>query len=191
MKKFLLILMILIPAVVCSQNINFEAKSDGTFKSAEDDNTFIVVDYAGSTKEELYANVLTAVAKNYNSPNNVITKLDNKMISVNANSGDNKVWIQTPGIKLFFIVKYVLQFEFKDEKIKVNAPEINHMYCTYESKYNSTYDKWLDRWEVFVDGKPNPNPKKKREATINDINKLINTTVNNLLPNMEDTNNDW
>lgn len=187
MKKVLLtISFLIITAVVMAQAVNFDLQANGTFVNKVDGKSFIVLPFDGKTSQELYANILKAVTKLYNSPKDVISKVDGEIISVNGISKDCITLKAMMGVKVSFSIQYVLQFQFKDGKIRVDAPNIARFFSDGAPDI-SPFSGWLNAQKVFKKGKPNP----KKQNTIDDFNNTMNDLINRILSTTGSKEEEW
>lgn len=182
MKKILFLFVGLLIATIGihSQNtVDFKLQENSSFVNVHDGKSFSVIMYEGKTQSELYSMILASITKLYNSPKDVISKVENEIISVNGICTDYVI-VKTPGMKMHFAFKYILKFQFKDEKIRIDAPIVSLMISQYEpSRYTKPFQDWISSWKIFKDGTINP----KRQDTANDLNNKINLLINNILSN--------
>ncbi|WP_155642483.1 hypothetical protein [Tannerella forsythia] len=185
---FLSIAFLLASGNFYAQNaVNFKVQEDGTFVNESDGKKFAILSFEGISKNDLYAKTLIGITKIYNSPKDVISKVEGDMISVNGIRQDciNYPWLF--GSRIIFSIDYVLQFQFKDGKVRVEAPVITRCY-----NYQYQPDKleyWIKAQKLFKNGEPNP----KRKDVINDINTAANEIINNILKNLDENSdeNNW
>lgn len=121
MKKVIALLMVLLPFLASAQS--FVLTPDG-FKNSEDESkNFIVVPMEG-TQTELYNRAKTAVTIMWNSPKDVMSYNEPEIIVVNGfSSGD--LFIKTIGITNYFDFNYRLQIQFKEGRIRIDAPSVD------------------------------------------------------------------
>ena len=140
MKKFLFSLLLAVIAVGASAQkdstnlIWFEIQKGGFF-ATEDGKDFIVYKQEGKTAKELFDMVCVNVGKIYQSPQNVMSTVEGKSVSIRAIS-QSCLYRKLLGMKDYYTVHYNLFFEFKDGRIKINAPVINSI---YSSNHNEAY----------------------------------------------------
>ena len=91
--------------------VNFKLQSDGTFKTV-DGNDFVVIQQEGKSASELYNEVLQSVTLQYNSAKDVVSKVDNSVISINGIASDCITLSGMLGVKVVFSIQYILQFQF-------------------------------------------------------------------------------
>lgn len=179
MKKLILLFVMCIVAwSVDAQIVDFNLQSNGKFINKSDKKNFVVIPFENKTSNELYNDVLKAITKIYNSPKDVISKVDGDIISINGIS-ENFTYLTGKvvfGIKttVFFSIQYVLQFQFKDGKIRIDAPIIVRFF-TDTNPDISPFSGWLSTQRIFN----GENPVKK--DIVNDFNNSMNKAINNIL----------
>ena len=189
MRRILLItLLVFCTANICAQDtIDFRLQYDGSYLNHDDKKNYVVIPFEGKTKEDLYSKTLIALTKMYNSPKDVISKVDGEVISVNGIIKDCVILRGIMGSKSFYSIQYVLQFQFKDAKVRVDAPVITRIFSNDKPTYISP-QIWLEENKVFKNGKQNY----LRQEAINGFNKPLNNLINNILSNMGNTKkDDW
>ena len=121
MKYILFIIGLMSAYYVNAQS--FSLTPNGFVDSINNNNTYIVVPFEGNSQEDIYNNTLRAIEKNFSSLDYSINKEENKRISYN--SVLPKVTYRTPlGTMVEYDLYYSLVFEFKDNRMKINAPHI-------------------------------------------------------------------
>lgn len=140
---------------------------------------YTVITFEGMSQKELYDKVLVTANAYYVSPQNVLSVVDSKSITINGISSDvvYRTKMHT------FDVNYTVTFEFKDEKIKINSPTINKI-STYTHKFQEmficerTFDIGTgDRFTIFKPKNGSVNLPMAKETLENFINKLIDDIV--------------
>ena len=79
MKKILFLVMSALAFmgnVNAQKTVDFKLQADGSFVNSSDGKNFVVIPFDGKTKDELYSETLVAVTKLYNSPKDVISKVE-------------------------------------------------------------------------------------------------------------------
>jgi hypothetical protein len=102
---------------VLSINAQFKLTKEGFFNSSDETKNYVVFEYNSMSKETLYNNVLKFITANYKSAKDVTSKVDNEVITINA--------IQPKKIKakrIYYDLYYTIVINFKDDKIKIDAP---------------------------------------------------------------------
>lgn len=173
MKKILFILLI-IPFLCSAQKANFKLQSDASFL-LDNGNKYYVMEAKGS-QSDLYKKVLSSITKIYVSPKNVISKVENDMISINGISEDFLTYNGMMGVKVLFSMQYNLQFQFKDEKIRVDAPTLIRLF-TNNNQDIKPISGWLNAQSVFKKGNPNPKKQYVIDAFNNNLNSLIDSIL--------------
>ena len=94
------------------------------FVDAENpDRDYLVINYEGLTKDQIYTKAQRAVAKTFVSGKDVMTSIPNEQISINGILPE--VTVRKPmGMKLPFDMKFTMNLEFKDGKMRIGAPHI-------------------------------------------------------------------
>ena len=114
MKK--LILSLLFSSFAFGQQFNLTV--NGFADSTDDQKNYVVLDFPGKTKSEMYTATLLFLNKQFNNPNNVIAAIDNEQIVVNA--------IETKAVLSDLDYFYNDVYTFKDGKIKYE-PTLKHL----------------------------------------------------------------
>ena len=185
MKRILFIVFIIIPLLGHSQiPVEFKLQSDGSFKTV-DGNEFVVVQKEGKSASELYNEVLQSVTLQYNSAKDVVSKVDNSVISINGIASDCVQMSGMLGVKVVFSIQYILQFQFKDGKIRVEAPVLSRLF-TKDTPDIKPISGWLKVQSVFKKDKPNP----KKQSTIDDFENTLNGLINSILTPQK-AQDDW
>lgn len=105
----------------------FRFCGNGSFLTEDLLHDFIIEEYTGKKSKEIYTNILLIATSMYKSPKDVINKVENKMITIDgyiSHAGTRKDEYGKSTVS----VSYRLQFNIKDEKVKINAPIINTIY---------------------------------------------------------------
>ena len=153
-------------------SVNFKLCGNGSFTRPDFLKDYIVIEYEGLTKQQLYINILSSISQLYNSPNDVISKIENESITVDGyyeSISHRDVPIGDGTIS----VTYKIQFLFKDGKIRVNSPIIKGVWETTLSKFK------LNNFNEYVKNTLwNKYPK-----TVYEIQSNMNKTINCILKN--------
>ena len=187
MKKTILSVVLLLTMgmfMYAQSPVNFKLQSDGTFKTV-DGNDFVVIQQKGKSASELYNEVLQSVTLQYNSAKDVVSKVDNSVISINGISSDCITLSGMLGVKVVFSIQYILQFQFKDEKIRVEAPVLSRLFSD-KTPDIKPISGWLKVQNVFKKDKPNP----KKQSTIDDFENTLNGLINRILMSKK-VEEDW
>ena len=158
---------------------NFSLKSDGTFLT-EDGKSYIIVEFEGKTAKELYDMVKANVLTLYNNPQHVLNEIESKNITVRALSDVLHSTYKLGSAFTEYRVMYTLVFQFKDGKIRVNAPEIDRNLEVRASAvpipktFVSLIDDWFDKKGIV---------KKKKQEKVTKIESEFNDPINYLIGN--------
>lgn len=137
---------------------------------------YYVFEYEGISQSELYQKALIAITKTFVSPKDVVSKVENTIISINSNhdlshSEGGLFWVSE-------VINYVIEFEFKDGRMKVSAPYVPNVYVdghhtTFRNVLiSSRGDRLVSDW--------------KRYLFVNDV---INAILYNIQTSIQ--GNDW
>ena len=156
----------------------------GFVDSENPENHYLVVPFEGLTKDQIFIKAQRAVAKAFISGKNVMTNIPNEQISINGILPE--ATFRSPmGMKLPFDMKFTMDLEFKDGKMRINAPHILElrqeaslgdvfMYLT-KAEAGSTFIK--KNFAIFKnDGRVNEN--KHKENIENKTNELVVYIIN-------------
>ena len=137
MKKIILLLALCFIATNVKAQF-FELTSNGFINSEDHSKDYVVFNFEGEKQQELFNYVLQALGKTFVSPKNKISPVEYTQISANVII-ENVTYRKIAGMRLEFDMFFNIIFEFKDEKIRINAPQILdivqeggkvHMYLT-------------------------------------------------------------
>lgn len=171
---------------VTAQSVTFEWQPDGSMLTNNGE-MYEVIPFDGKSAEELYDNLMVSVSSIYNDPNQTISSVENKLISVYAIH--EVVW-DCGGILGEVVVNfhYTLKLHIKDAKVKVDAPHFTLLtFSTGGSQSN--IEGWVKAQKFFnEDG--TPNPKKGKGEFCLRVNTSFNSLINNII-NIENDNEDW
>ncbi len=174
MRKLFILLCILLfnVSLQAQQLVNFKLQVDGTFKS-EDNKDFIVIPVEGKSAQELYNMVKINVTSQFNSAKDVLSTVENEMISVNGIS-QNCISMNAFAV---FSIQYVMSFRFKEGKIRVDAPVLSRLFTSGYPDINPI-SGWLTTQRVFLkDGTPNPKKQKVIDGFENTVNSICNGLI--------------
>lgn len=126
MRKILLVFVMMfccnIFAQTNSDSIVFKVNDKGFFKT-ESGTDYYVIPVAGKKAHDIYCDILCRVARIFKSPENVTEKMvEDRVIVVNAQV--NELVEAYGSVREWFDFFYRFEFNFKDGKIRVNAPDI-------------------------------------------------------------------
>lgn len=141
----------------------FEFQKDGSFSSG-DGKPFVVYEAPGKSQRDLYQSMMIGIAKLFNHPDKVISSVEPSLITVNSITSPCIPYGNQGKLKE---VTYSMQIQFKDGKIRIDAPNI--------LKYPK-YDGWGDAIEWIKFQNLYPKAKIGLEA---EFNNLISTMLQN------------
>lgn len=125
MKKILSILAFTIAVVVQAnaqaEFTGFTITTDGYYR-APDGKDYIIYPFDGKSANEIYSLICSNVAKVYNSPQRVMSTVENTSVAIHAFADDILYQKSYLGLKFFYEGTYNLLIEIKDGRVKVNAP---------------------------------------------------------------------
>ena len=151
MKRILLITTLFVVAI-STANAQFRLIPNGLVSINNPDNNYIVEEFEGKNKEELYNAVNVYLHSVYVSPQDVVSAVKNEAITINGIS-EQAILTKDKSIagRVKYDIKYTISLAFKDGKIKINTPHIISM-KRYVSTISSTYSitgSWLTSKCVF------------------------------------------
>ena len=222
MKKYI----ILLGTFICSlslysqtekQNIQeFKLQITGQFLTTEGKD-FYVIDCGGKAQNDLYNDFLVAITKLYVSPKTVIDKVENRIITIKGFESpafsvntEKKALDGTP-IKSSYAVRYTLQFQFKEGRIRVDAPVINAISKLIVGGVpGATYEMplWVSTEQLFLKENPQLTGKEKKdekliekanrhnrvkENTCKAVNNFVNSIISKIVQDSikPDKGSDW
>lgn len=122
-KTFIVLLISLFCTNVYSQ---FKLTIDGFV--SEDGNNYLVLNYPDKSAEKLYNQTLMFIHSIYKIPDAVINEVKNEMITVSGFQKDAVGSGKVLGAYLLtWDMNYTISFQFKDGKVRINAPNFE---CT-------------------------------------------------------------
>lgn len=181
----------------------FVLQLNGKFLT-QDKKDYVVIEYTGKTKQELYNDYLATITKIYFQSKDGIDKVDNEIIKVYGLNESafsinfEKKLLGIPAISTYQ-VKYVLQFQFKDGKIRIDAPvflTIRNNSLKHLGTSPQSFPTWLDKGKYFYNVSPEITGKKKKDDeniekanrenkvkanAINAINDYANGLINSIV----------
>lgn len=172
-----------------SQEKYFELTPDGFVSNNPEKPGYILVEYPEVSQADLYNAVLMAIGDVYVSPEDVVSKVENKQITVN---GFEKEVIQRTKFHLFNI-NYTIVFEFRDGLVRVNAPSVNKI-SAYNDKEQIMYvcgpgnDGFGNQFNIF-----NKKGELKNERAKQSVEEFLNYMVAQILAktNTKTTDEEW
>lgn len=193
MKKNLLIVFFLLSCVLYINAQSFELTAKGFVNSSQQDVNYIIIPFEGKSQSEIFNMALAAIGKNFVSPQDVINKVEYSQININGIL-QNVTQRKPMGMVLPFDMKFNLILEFKDGKMKLNAPTIRdieqqghadvHIYLTTAER-GSTF--FVHNFALFKNN-GTVNEKKHKE----NIQEATNNFITSILNDMNTVeNSDW
>lgn len=160
----------------------FKMQWDTSFKKEGEDN-FYVVNFGRKNAHQLYMDVLSHIASIYKNPDYVTSKVEDRSVVINGYAGEIAYFKDHWGDYYSASFKYKLEFQFKDGKIRVNAPTTLEVYAEGSSKtkkfsecvYASDGLRYLFSTE--------------KDNMLNEINKYINSLITTIVYGSKD--DDW
>lgn len=129
MKKLILLTITLL-TIAGTANAQYVLTPQGIKNTVNPDADFFTVDCDQKASAELYNAVLVHIAKLFVSPKDVISKVENEAVTINAIGSivaKNAAGIKTKGTMLF-----TMSMQFKDNKVRFNDPNIIRMKADQE-----------------------------------------------------------
>lgn len=125
MKKLILLAIAALFSIAVNAQSKFELMPTGGFVNEENkDNDYVTFDFEGSTKEQIYSRALVAISSMYVSPKDVLSTVENEIISING-VGKEAILGRIMGMKFGYNISYTMTLKFKDGKLRIDAPSIN------------------------------------------------------------------
>ncbi|WP_075559894.1 DUF4468 domain-containing protein [Parabacteroides timonensis] len=190
MKKSLFTLAMLIVSLTSfAEGHIFVLSPSGMLSTNPETPDYLIFDYPEFSQRDLYEKVLLTVGEHFTSPKDVLSTVENKQVSIACTVGK--------GVKRTdfhsFDISFKLVFEFKDNKIKVNAPIINKM-TTVTHKYQEMFIKKNtisiggDEFSIY-----NMKGKLKNEKAKKSLEYTVNSTILMILEGVLDkaVHSDW
>lgn len=186
MKKLLTIAMLLLAGLTANAQFTskFIMNYDGTFTTQEGKSYDVAV-IENKDAAELYDIVKRHVSLAFRSPKDVESNVDDKIISIYGYA-PRCTYFTAPGVKIYLSFHYSLKFQFKDGRIRIEAPILNDM----EGSVWSTLQKTFREKNIYSkDGVLNDNPKKRITVTM--LEDYFNKLINDIINGNERANEDW
>lgn len=126
MKKTLILLILMAWRPIISQSY-FELTPDGLRPANNPGKDFCILNFDGMDQEQLYKNFLIQFTSMYVSPKDVISKVENEVITINGFSKRAIVYKIGKNPAIEFDISYTITFMFKDGAVRINPPSIISM----------------------------------------------------------------
>ena len=192
MKKVLMLMAIMI-AVVVQANAQaefngFTISADGHYRAA-DGKDYIIYQFDGKSAKDIYTLICSNVSKVYNSPQSVMSTVENSSVAIHAFADDILYQKSYLGIKFFYEGTYNLLIEIKDGRVKINAPSFG-----MQTGQSETINRTKTAENILSDffdkkGRLKGNRVIWKSYAEQRINSIYKTLLG--LGNTKDTNNDW
>lgn len=193
MRKILFLLIILISPVCFAQvnnSVKFNLSENGVFLS-QDGKDYITLEYPNESQSDLYNKFLVAITGTYVSPKDVISKIENQMISVHGYKENALVIPYIFKLKAYYDISYVLKYQFKDGKIRIDAPIITNLYFINSNKgrEEQNISSFFRFEEPKLTGNEKKDEKKKKLTEERNVQKqeymnMLSSTMNDLVNNI-------
>lgn len=164
---------------------NFSLSAEGFSSQADVKKNYIVLEFPGKSQSELYKQVLLYMNKTYRSPKDVISQLENESITIN---GFAEKAINRNGMHVFDM-NYSMNFQFKDNKVRVAAPSFD--LTTYTNKSQRLLLVSGNALDGSVLGIYNEGGKLKSEQAKRGLENFFNAHVGSLVKFINEPAEDW
>lgn len=191
MKKLSLLLLLLVQIVAYGQSFRFYP-GVGIRDARDSSKGFIVFNFSGMTADEIKAAVVAKIPSIYPSSGRVQSGENNSII-LNANS-ETAIFHLGPDDNIYDARhgshdiggNFTMKIDFKDGKIRYDAPSIQRLYQMLLSQRGSypTYGNMLDPIDVWI------NTDSKRAETSRYFNKLVGA-LNKAVEEAASKSADW
>lgn len=178
MKKILSLFLLSIAFNVHAQY--FKVTPEG-LKDTNEDKTYVVLEFPNQTKEEVYTKTIKYIHQSFKNPEHVI-KSDLKNESVRYVSYKvNGLRVSNSGVKVPVDIKYSVQLEFKDNKVKFEITDQDFGMLKYTGNIWKSYPIWNEK-----------NGKLRLEEEKNELENHFNTIAQQYVDFVSGkNNNDW
>lgn len=162
-------------------DFQFKIQWDASFKK-DGENNFYVVDFGRKSAHQLYMDVLSHIASIYRNPEYVTSKVEDRSIVINGYADEITSFKNRYNHYYLVGLKYRLELQFKDGKIRVDAPTTIDVYAESSSNINkySEYASTTSGLYYMFEAK---------KTVLDDINKYINALITAIVYGSKD--NDW
>lgn len=193
MKKIFwvgLFLLSVLPATLIAQNdsIRFEFTPEGSFLTANEGKDYAVLSCPGLSQEELYNKFYIAVSRLCDSPKDHISYIERQMISY-TNIEKEGVTLKGGGSKMTYDVEFTVKMEFKDGRVKIDAPTFIAWYLVGKGMFTASFkgakiipQEWV-KWRpnVFIGFDENGNIVPKKKDNWESINHCANSIIHRIV----------
>ena len=190
-KLFTVALLLLCGMTIYAQSIsdakyvsNFKMNYDGNF-STQDCKDYDVAVIEGKDATELFDLVRKHVSLAFRSPKDIESNINDKIISIYGYA-PKCTFFTAPGFKFYLSFHFSLKFQFKDGKIRIEAPILSEM----EGSAWPTLQKTFKAKGIFSkEGVLSDNPKKRQTVTM--LENYFNNLINRIINGDSKANEDW
>ncbi len=162
----------------------FKMNYDGTF-TTQDGKRYDVVEVEGKNATDLFELVKKHIALAYRSPKDVESNVDDKIISIYGYA-PNCTYFTAPGMKFPLTFNYTIKFQFKDEKIRIDAPNLYEMRgSAWETLQKTFRAKGIYNKDGVLSNKEN------KRVTVTLLEEYFNGIINDIINGNERANEDW
>lgn len=191
MKKVLFLFLVMFSLHTMAQT--FQLTPNGFADSSNIERNFIVKEFKGESQKQLFDRALISIGKNFVSPKDVISKVEYSQITINGIL-KNVTARHSLGMTFPFDMNFDLVLEFKDGRIKINAPTI--ISITQQGQYNlelhinkkSRGSSFLVSEPYIFNNKGKVVEKKHKESIEKAINVLIKNIIDGINPLTNNSN---
>jgi hypothetical protein len=178
MKKTTTLSMLLFIATLsfAQSNVNFSVTKYGTYEVPFSSNDYYVITFPNQTQTQLYTSALKAITRDFVSAKDVVSKVENEMISVNA---IHRFTESYSAFSLTYDVNYTFEMEFRDGRVRINAPNIVRITDQYGDRVSFTECATSSTTGELLESS-------RREFS------FVNNVINRILSNMNSRySDDW
>lgn len=186
MKKIIFSLLLLFVSVMSDAQYmsNLKMTYEGDFVT-QDGKSYDVAVFEGKDATELFEMVKKHVSLAFRSPKDVESNVDDNIISIYGYA-PRCTFFTAPGMKFYLSFHYSLKFQFKDGKIRIEAPILYEM----EGSAWENLQKTFRAKNIFSkDGVLSENPKKRQTVTM--LEEYFNKLINDIINGNNRANEDW
>lgn len=162
----------------------FELTPNGFVDSEDHTKNYLVLEFPNKTKEELFNETMIYLTKNYVSSKDVISKVDNEVITINAYSSIPV----TVGFQKY-TNRYTISFSFKDSKVKIDSPTVDLSYISSGNLYKLHISS--EKANIFNDRIYGKNNKLNYKRPKEDLELFTSQFILSYKLGMSEKNEDW
>ena len=186
MKNLLFVCIWLMALNASAQTVvSFKLSESGSFIT-DDGKDYIVVTIKEKNAHQIFQQLSVNVNALYNNPSKVMSVVDDASISIRA--FDDRISYIKDLIQKFWLSGYYnLNFQIKDGRVRVSAPEIDEdMTRTANSAHEKDFSRMVKSW--FKEGVLKDKFKEQAEYTESNMNSIINAILGT---SKSKTEEDW